>query len=267
MIYCINENIQNAVREMQTVISKFSKWCAINALTVNTSKTKIMLFGSRNKIKNAYKPEIFINNEKLQMVPTYKYLGVNLDQTLDFNYHLDKLINNISFKLYMFSKIRRFLNEKCAIIIYKTMLMPFFDYCDVVYMYSGQKELQKLNRHHQRGMKISVNGGYQLEEDELYIKCKLSKLEIRRKVHLRNFMFKMKKKNCNLVDNTGMPVHTRLHDGPVFKVTHPNSDLIKRSVMYSGALEWNNLDSEIRNIDDIVLFKRKQKFWMLESFS
>ena len=36
--------------------------------------------------------------------------------------------------------------------------------------------------------------------------------------------------------------------------------------MYAGALEWNNLDSELRNIDDIVKFKRFQKSWMLKTF-
>ena len=142
LIYCMNKNMDLAVNELQLALNKFSKWCAINALTINTSKTKTMLFGSRNKIKNCSKPELFVNNELLQCVPTYKYLGVNLDQTINFKYHLECLISNISFKLYMFNKIRRFLNEKCAIIVYKTMLMPFFDYCDIVFMYAGGKELK-----------------------------------------------------------------------------------------------------------------------------
>ena len=57
-----------------------------------------------------------------------------------------------------------------------------------------------------------------------------------------------------------------MHDGPVFKVTHPNSEPIKRSVMHSGALEWNNIDPDIRNIDEIISFKRIQKSWMLNTF-
>ena len=262
----MNEDIKVAEIELQKVLDKFSKWCAVNALTINTNKTKTMLFGSRNKVKSSYKPELFINKELIQMVPTFKYLGVHLDQTLNFKYHMESLISNISFKLYMFSKIRRFLNEKCAITVYKSMLMPFFDYCDIIYMYSGQNELQKLNRQHTRGMKICLNGGYILNEDELYIKCNLSKLDVRRKVHLRNYMFKLKKFDNNLVNNVDVHVNTRLHDGPVLKVTHPNSEPIKRSVMYSGALEWNNLDSEVRNINDIVQFKRIQKSYMLNTF-
>ena len=79
-------------------------------------------------------------------------------------------------------------------------------------------------------------------------------------------MFKIKGNDTKLVDNDMVHINTRLHDGPVFKVTHPNNEPIKRSVMYSGALEWNNLDADIRNIKDIVNFKRIQKAWMLNTF-
>ena len=267
VIYFSDKSVEIAEMKLQSILDKFSKWCAVNALTVNTSKTKVMVFGSRHRIKNCKKPNLFINNEQLQMVPTYKYLGINLDQTLNFKYHLDSLINNITFKLYLFSKIRRYLNEKCAITVYKTMLMPFYDYCDIIYMFSCSSELQKLDRHHKRGMKISVNNSHLLNDVELHLKCNLSELDLRRRVHLRNYMFKIKDIETNLVvKNDNNNINTRLHDGPVFNVTHPNSEPIKRSVMYAGAIDWNNLDADIRNIDDIVKFKRNQKMWMLNSF-
>ena len=184
---------------------------------------------------------------------------------ITFKYHLESLISNISFKLYLFSKVRRYLNEKCAITVYKTMLMPFFDYCDILFMFTCLNELQKLNRQHIRGMKICTSGGNQFDENELYIKCNISKLDVRRKVHLRNFMFKNKNDVVNMVIND-LNINTRLHDGPVFKVTHPNSEPLKRSVMYAGAIEWNNLDADIKNIKDFNAFKRIQKSWMLKTF-
>ena len=106
-----------------------------------------------------------------------------------------------------------------------------------------------------------------MKDNELLVKCNLSNLNLRRQVHLRNFMFKMKENENHLVTNEEVNISTRLHDGPVFKVTHPNSEPIKRSVLYAGALEWNNLDSDIRNMDDLIKFKRIQKSWMLKTFS
>ena len=53
----------------------------------------------------------------------------------------------------------------------------------------------------------------------------------------------------------------------VFEVTKPNNDIIKKSVIYSGALDWNSLDSETRNIKEFVHFKRLQKAWMVNSYT
>ena len=194
-------------------------------------------------------------------MPTFRYLSMNLDQTLNFKYHLDSMLSNISFKLYLFNKIRRFVNEKSAIIIYKSMLIPFFDYCDIVFMFSGGKELSKLDRHHHRGLRICTNSYGKIDELELYNKCKISDLDTRKRVHLRNYMFK-NKDFCIEDDN----INTRLHDGPVFNVTHPNSESIKRGVMYAGALEWNDLDADVRNIEEFSTFKKIQKSWMINSF-
>ena len=46
----------------------------------------------------------------------------------------------------MFSKIRRFITEHSAIRIYKSMLLPYFDYGDIVYDKARQIDLDKLQR-------------------------------------------------------------------------------------------------------------------------
>ena len=65
------------------------------------------------------------------------------------------MVNNISHKLYIFSKIRRFLSINAALDIYKTMVLPYFDYGDVVFMFSNGGLLKKLDRLNVRGLKIS----------------------------------------------------------------------------------------------------------------
>ena len=118
-------------------------WCTKNALTINIKKTKVMRFGTSNKIKKEKKLNLFINGEKIGNTPTYKYLGINLDQTLNFKYHTENLMNTINHKLYMFSKIRRYLTVQSAISIYKTMIVPYFDYGDITYMSSKSPEIKK----------------------------------------------------------------------------------------------------------------------------
>ena len=81
VLYCSGNTYEDCAIELQKSLDEFVIWCSKNALTINTKKTKIMTFGSKNKIKKAKYMNIKIGNETLENVPTYKYLGIHLDQT------------------------------------------------------------------------------------------------------------------------------------------------------------------------------------------
>ena len=266
VIYNSGSSIDDIKISLQNNIDKFAKWCIINKLTINTKKTKIMIFGSRYNIKRNSTLELRINGESLQIVPTYKYLGINLDQTLNFNYHLKNVVNQISRKLYIFSKIRRFLNDQAALILYKTMILPFFDYVDAVFMFSNSVYLKKLDRLHMRGLRISLRLHPNLSEEMVLFQCKISNLDNRRHVHLRNFMYN-RKYLCHNNFNDDNRICTRSNAGPTFDVIKPNCETFKRNICYSGAIDWNNLNAETRNIENIFLFKKIQNTWLNKTFN
>ena len=265
VIYSSGKSVENIRENLQMNINKFANWCEINRLTINTKKTKVMTFGSRYNIKKSQNCEFSVNGEILHNVPTFRYLGINLDQTLNFNYHLKNVVNVISHKLYIFSKLRRFLDDRTSLLIYKTMILPFFDYGDVAFMFSNSSMLKKLDRLHLRGLKISSKSNVNVNDLDLFKKCDISNLSNRRLVHLRNFMFN-RKNICylNIIDENR--ICTRSNTGPLFPVSKPNCETFKRSVCYSGAVEWNSLDSEKRNSENIFIFKSKQKEWLLQTY-
>ena len=265
VIYCSGLNGIDVEKKLQLGVDIFIKWCNCNQLTINIKKTKVMMFGSRYNINKNNNLKININKETIQAVPTYKYLGVHLDQTLSFNYHLKNLINKISQKMYVFSKIRRFLNEKTSIIVYKSMILPFFDYADAIFMFSNEKLLYKLDRLHTRGLKLSKNIFVHIEDSELFNLCNISNSSNRRMVHLRNFLFN-RKYLCESNQDLDSQICTRAKSGPLFHLYKPNCESYKRSVCYSGFNEWNKLSSDLRNIENIIEFKKKQKTWLLDTY-
>ena len=99
-----------------------------------------------------------------------------------------------------------------------------------------------------------------MDDNELFVNCKISNLENRRKVHTRNYLFN-KKEKCEINN-----INTRLHDGPIFKVIHLNVETVKGSIWYGGSLERNFLDANVRNIVDPIQFKRVKKSWMLNTY-
>ena len=61
-----------------------------------------------------------------------------------------------------------------------------------------------------------------MEENELFINCEISNLENRRTVHVKMFMFNKK----HLCEKNINNMNTRLHDGSIFKLTHPNGEIM-----------------------------------------
>ena len=76
-----------------------------------------MTFGTRQKVKKAKETEVNMNNSRLQIVPTYKYLGFTLDSTLTFNSQVKNVISMVTYKANLLSKIRSYITDKVALTI------------------------------------------------------------------------------------------------------------------------------------------------------
>ena len=83
-----------------------------------------MLFGSPNVVNNLPAFEITYGSEHLQMVTSYKYLGITLDCQLNYNLHIKKSISSAASKLKRFQRMRSFL----SVLVYKSMLLHILKY-------------------------------------------------------------------------------------------------------------------------------------------
>jgi hypothetical protein len=64
-------------------------FCSTTGVIVNTDKTKVMII-KPNKI--TYDNFVYDNNI-LEEVPSYKYLGIDIHHKLNWNYSIEKMIN------------------------------------------------------------------------------------------------------------------------------------------------------------------------------
>ena len=251
-----NKDVNICYDNMQADLFLINTWCRRNKLSLNIKKTKCMLFGSRVKLKNTRCPKLTINNVNIDFVHQYKYLGVVLDPHLTFNKHLNNIIKITAHKINLLAKVRQYLTETASLTIYKTMILPYFDYGDILFINSQKKLLQKLDRLQKRAVKLCTRPAGDIPEDILLRSANISKLNKRRDAHLLNFMYK--KKECiDLLDIK--LVNTRARAAPLFKTVIPKCEKYKNSVFYKGAIHWNSLPVNIRNIDSYDSFKNLQK--------
>ena len=86
VLYAIDANPKHSIIKCQSLLDKLENWCKLNKLTINISKTKHM-FIPRNDAHRDLIQDINVNiaSETLYNVTSYKYLGIDLDQTLSFD--------------------------------------------------------------------------------------------------------------------------------------------------------------------------------------
>ena len=93
-LYCdLNPGTPNFVNIINGKLGKVSKWFSANILSLNVNKTKVMFFHSVRK-SVAY-PKLYIDNKEIEVVDSFIYLGLQINQNLNWNNH----IRSISFKV------------------------------------------------------------------------------------------------------------------------------------------------------------------------
>ena len=167
-----------------------SRWCSVNGIKVNTDKSKVMVFGSTNCLKNLPDFDVSIADFSLAKVSSYKYLGVTLDEQLNYNLHVKKLINSVTAKLKQFRRMRSFLNTKAAILVYKCMLLPMLEYYGDVFLTAtsatNEKRLQILQN---KGLRCALGKDAYASVNELHKEAGVLPLKYRREQHLLDYVY------------------------------------------------------------------------------
>lgn len=99
-----------------------SKWLQTNFLTLNTSKTKSMLFGTQAKIRRIEESlHVKIGDNTIDNVDHFKYLGVWLDQSLSWSVHIGKITKNVNKRVGVLRRVRSVLPQHTLNLLYKTL--------------------------------------------------------------------------------------------------------------------------------------------------
>ena len=74
------------------------------------------------------------------------------------------------------------------------MILPYFDYCDVVYSGANANCLDKLQRLQNKCLKLCL-GFHKLHDTaDVHNEAKCARLDVRHKAHFNNFMYKRQSK-------------------------------------------------------------------------
>ena len=245
-----------AANKAQKALEEMVFWCEENKLTINRGKTKFMLI---KHTKVLCEPQVMMGNYKLGTVRSYEYLGIILDDKLSMNEYLDSMWKKANAKVGILAKIRRFISEKTAMMIYKCMIRPHLDYIDFV-VESGSadriKKLDTLQIKAVRRIEYCMVPENKQNLDVLLEKYKIESLQLRRKRNLVKIMYSQSSCSQNLKVDT-VKINLRSKKKIHMRKDFTSKTKVLNSPLYRGIKLWDSLPSDLQKEKDLRTFKKR----------
>ncbi len=247
-------------------ISHVASWMYRNKLTVNASKTKVMMFGSQRKTKNCVL-DVNLNNVKLEQVSAFKYLGLWFDPSLKWDTHIDKIASKISQRTGVLRRIRQYIDQKTMCMMYNAIILPHIDYCCPIWTSTSNKYVNKIQILQNHVARLTL--GCKVRDKhvkELYQELRWMNVQQRSDYFKTTLMFRCTHgaapdylSESFVARKLPHSYRTRSQSSGKLYIERTKTDWGRRTFRNSAARLWNNLPTHVINARNIQSFKKNLK--------
>lgn len=141
--------------QMQTELNLVNKWCAANGLSLNSSKTKEMVI-SFSKTSPSTDP-LYLNNNLIECVSSYKLLGLTVCNTLSWSMHVDKVITrsrSLLFLIRMIAGSFSFDSVQLSFLV-DSLLVPVLTYAFPAWCNLTYRDYKRLSSTYLKALRIT----------------------------------------------------------------------------------------------------------------
>ncbi len=189
-LYCNADTQVELMLTLRVELDMVCEWLKANKLTLNAAKTKYVVFGTKRKLQTKPDLKLKMGDCSIERVTTMKYLGVMLDDHLTFNDHIDYAHNKASKKLGILRKSREYLDQSTSLLLYKSLVLPHLDYCDLVYMCTTLHNLNRLQLVQNQACRTILMAPKETSTQNMHKQLELPLLAQRRQLHLSTECYK-----------------------------------------------------------------------------
>ena len=180
----------------------------------------------------------------MQRVRKTKMFGSHYNEKLDWKEQIDAISKKVSKGIEALRLCKSFVPLDTLKILYNTLILPYFNYCRLVWNNCSitlKTSLQKLQN---RAARIITGDTYDIRSKEILEKLGWKTLEKRRENKLKKYMRKIVEGDCpetisNLFKKCDNPNYNLRRKGKLPRLSKPNTNAMKRSFSYKRAKVWN----------------------------
>lgn len=259
-LYACDTRLDNVLNQLEDNALTAILWFENNYMKLNQSKCHFLTSGSPEHLW------IRVGDEKIWESQYEKLLGMTVDKNLSFECHLKTLCKKVNQKVSALACIAGILPFQKRYILLKTFIESQFAYCPLIWMFCSSTLNKKINRIHERALRI-VYRDYETSFQELLKKDKSLTFHHRNIHQVAIEMFKVRHDVSPqfMKDIFITEENTRSSDN----FRRPNVNSVKkgcRSLRNFGPIVWNNqLPEKHKLCKTLDEFKSSIKSWEPEN--
>ena len=140
------------LKSLETLINseleKVKEWCDVNKLSINFSKTNYMIIKSSRKTSENIEIKLISMDGSCHLLRKkdhIKYLGVMIDESLSWKYHISYICSRVSRNIGIISKLRHYLAIHQQKQIYYNLVYPYLSYAVITYFNMPRADIHTAN--------------------------------------------------------------------------------------------------------------------------
>ena len=149
-----------------------------------------MIFHHRQRNIDNLIPTLKINNYEIERVKDFNFLGITIDEHMDWNMHIQKISNKISRNLGCLNRLKRFLPLNTRKLLYNSLILPHLQYGILTWGF----QFGRLSKLQKRAMRIVSLSKYNAHTDPIFKELNILKVEDLFRLSLLKFQFKLTNK-------------------------------------------------------------------------
>ena len=129
-IFVSGSSLESVEAQLNDAIKEVAVWTKHNRLVLNVKKTKVMLLSTRQRLGTVENKKLSVkmNGVELERVTQYKCLGVIIDESLSFKYHIESIVKTMQQKLGMVRRIKHLFTQDQLSKLYWGFILPHARY-------------------------------------------------------------------------------------------------------------------------------------------
>ena len=266
-------SIQELEVNFNCEVNKVHGWLLANRLSVHYSdKTQFMLIQGPNQKDrriSALNFKVNMGIHEIDRTDRYTYLGIIVDDKLNWKLHVDKLCSKLSSVCGVLSKVRHYLDRSSLMLIYNSLFDSRLRYGLLGWGTASQQHLSRLEILQNRAVRFITFSSFRTSAAPLYSCLKILPLKEQLFLQRTVFMHSLHYKNLPFAFNSycQLPSHrypTRYKISENYALPCPATNRAQRSIKFTGPKAWAEVPDECKEIAYKKPFSKKFKEHILQ---